>query len=263
MRIAALVLAALALVACGPGKTRTTASGAPVAETVFAASSLTDVLTDAAKAYEADGHPAPVLSFAASSILARQIEEGARADVFISADLDWMDYLAERKLIDEPSRRLIASNTLVLIAHASAACTIDLASLSGFDACLGKGKIALAEPGSVPAGKYAKAAFEPARGWVGIEKSAVYSDSVRGVLRLVETGEAALGVVYRTDAIAGGVKVKVLGEFAADAHDPIVYPAAAVARAGGLGVSGFLDFLSSDKGQAVLAAKGFGPPPSN
>ena len=194
--------------------------------TVFAAASLKESLDEAAVAYEAQtGQPLRV-SYAASSALARQIEQGAPADVFLSADLDWMDYLQQRKLVDEASRRNLLGNTLVLVAPASSpAKSLQLKPGVDLRPLLGDGRLALALTASVPAGKYARAAFESLGVWTQLQPRVAEAENVRAALMLVARGEAPLGVVYASDARAEP-KVRVLATFPAATHPPIVYPVA-------------------------------------
>ena len=226
--------------------------------TVFAAASLTDVLKQVGDLYAAEGHPAPVFNFAASSELARQIEQGAAADVFVSADEAWMNYLAEKNLIDAGTRETLLTNTLVLVTPADKPIAIELKDKLDLKAALKGGKLAMANPESVPAGKYGKEALEKLGAWAGVEKSVVHAENVRSALRFVEQGEAAAGIVYATDAKAAGASVAVAGTFPADSHMPITYPAAVMAgKEAGPG-AGFLTFLKSDKAKQAFVAAGFG-----
>jgi molybdate transport system substrate-binding protein len=249
------------LFACSPKaeeKAATPAAPVEAAVKVAAASSLTDVLKKIGEAYAADGHPAPVFNFAASSELARQVEQGADADVFVSADEDWMNYLAERKLIDDASRKTLLTNTLVLIAPTDHPFTLKIEPKMKLKAALKTGKLAIGNPDSVPAGKYAKEALDKLGVWAEVDPQTARAENVRAALRFVETGEAAAGIVYGTDAKASGDKVIVVGEFPADTHAPITYPAAVIAsKAGGPGKA-FLDYLSSEKSLAVFRQAGFG-----
>jgi molybdate transport system substrate-binding protein len=254
-----LVLAAIAaalLAACGGPEEEAAAPEAAVR--VFAASSLTNVLKTVGDAYAAEGHPAPVFNFAASSELARQIEQGAEADVFISADEAWMTALTEKSLVDPASRVGLLTNRLVLVAPADRPLTLELKQGTDFPAALEGGKLAIGNPDSVPAGRYAREALEHFGAWAGIEKDAVRAENVRAALRFVEAGEAAAGIVYATDAKASGDKVVVVAEFPADSHTPITYPAAAVAGKAGGPAKGFLEFLKSPEASSVFESAGFG-----
>jgi len=216
---------------------------------VLAASSMQESLADVAGAWAADGHPAPVLSFAATSALARQIEQGAPADLFVSADRDWMDTLADRGLLREGTRRDIVSNRLVLVRGTGTATS----GLVGLDA----GRLALADPVAVPAGRYAKAALESLGQWQAVESRVVPVENVRAALALVERGEAALGIVYATDAAASN-KVEVVRELPADSHPPIRYPAAVLAGSEHPDAAAFLAFLQSPEAQGLFRKHGFG-----
>lgn len=217
--------------------------------TVLAAASLQESLEEAAKAWEAQGHPAPVLSFAGSSALARQVEQGAPADLFISADQEWMDYLAEKNLIQPATRTDLLTNRIVLVAPKSG-------TVRSLDT-LGSGKLALADPEAVPAGRYAKAALESLGEWQAVESKVVPAENVRAALALVERGEAQLGIVYATDAKATD-KVEVVREFPATSHPPIRYPAALLARSDNPEAKLFLVFLSSAEANRIFASHGFG-----
>lgn len=213
-----------------------TASPAPAQERtepgllVFAAASLTDVLCELSAAWTRRSGIPVKLSFAASSALARQIEAGGRADVFISADRPWMDYLARHGLIDVASRRELAGNSLVLIAPADSPVRLRLERGVDFAAALGTGRLATGDPATVPAGRYAKSAFESLGVWPQLEHRLAVADNVRGALDFVARGEAPLGVVYATDAKAE-TAVRVVATFPAGTHPPITYPAAVTAVA--------------------------------
>ncbi len=254
-----MVLAAMAgglLAACGIAD-RQDSVDTEARPRIFAAASLTDVLTRIGQQYDAAGHPAPVFNFAASSELARQIEQGADADLFISADEAWMDYLAERDLIEASTRTTLLTNRLVLIAPADRPISIKLKQGMDLNAALDGGKLAIANLASVPAGKYAKEALEHFGAWAGVEAETVRAENVRATLRFVERGEAAAGIVYATDARMGGSSVQIVAEFPLGSHTPITYPAAVISgkvRAG----RRFLDFLGSSEAQAVFESAGFG-----
>jgi len=216
---------------------------------VLAASSLQESLTEAASAWEAQGHPAPVLSFAASSALARQAEQGAPADLFISADEEWMDDLEGKNLLRAGSRLDLLTNRIVLVTRKGG-------TVRSLEA-LGDGKLALADPEAVPAGRYAKAALESLGEWDAVAGKVVPAENVRAALALVERGEAALGIVYTTDAKASP-DVEVLREFPAESHPPIRYPAAILARSDNPDAAAFLAFLSSAEARKVFTDHGFG-----
>ena len=204
---------------------------APV--TVFAAASLTDALRSLAAEWQGRGHPAPRLSFAASSALARQIEQGAPADLFMSADEPWADYLQQRNLLVEATRRSPIGNALVLVAPADAARPVTLTRQTDLAALLGAGgRIATGDPAHVPVGRYAQAALSWMGQWEAIAPRLARADNVRSALLLVERGEAPYGIVYGTDA-AIGTGVRVVGTFPAESHPPITYPFALTRRAEG------------------------------
>jgi molybdate transport system substrate-binding protein len=191
--------------------------------TVFAAASLKEALDAAARPFEEKtGHKVSV-SYAGSNALAKQIEAGAPATLFISADLDWVDYVEQRGLTIPGTRRNLLGNDLVLIAPANSTTQVKIAP--GFDlaAALGGGRLALANPDAVPAGKYARAALTKLGAWQGVEAHVAPAENVRAALALVSRSEAPLGIVYRTDAMADK-GVRVVGAFPADSHPPIVYP---------------------------------------
>ncbi len=204
---------------------------APV--TVFAAASLTDALRALASEWQARSYPAPRLSFAASSALARQIEQGAPADLFMSADERWADYLQQRGLLAERTRSSPIGNALVLIAPAGAARPVTLTRETDLAALLGpNGRIATGDPAHVPVGRYAEAALTWMGQWGAIAPRLARADNVRSALLLVERGEAPYGIVYATDAAAGS-GVRVVGTFPAASHPPITYPFALTRRAEG------------------------------
>ncbi len=223
-------LAAIAGVALGSGAIG--AAPAREAVTVFAAASLTDALRDLGRQWAARGNPAPRLSFAASSALARQIEQGAPADLFLSADAAWADHLQERRLLVDATRQARLGNALVLIAPADAARPVALAPGIDLAALLGPGgRMATGDPAHVPAGRYARAALTWLGQWDAIAPRLARADNVRAALLLVERGEARLGIVYATDALASQ-GVRVVGTFPAGSHAPITYPFAVTRRAG-------------------------------
>jgi molybdate transport system substrate-binding protein len=225
---------------------------------VYAAASLTNALTDIGAAWESAGHAKPTLVFAASSALAKQIENGAPAQVFASADRKWMDYLVQRKKIEAASRRELLGNELVLIAPKGRAFAVKVEN--GFDlAGAFKGKLCTGEPDVVPVGTYAKQALTKFGWWSTLSSRVVGTDDVRTALAFVERGECPLGVVYATDA-AISEKVEVIARFPAGSHDPIVYPFALVTGAGPE-AGAFLDYLVTDAAQAVFKRYGFVPLP--
>jgi molybdate transport system substrate-binding protein len=223
---------------------------------VFAAASLTETLTEVGNAYAATGKAKPTFSFAASSALARQIENGAPAAIFASADEQWMDYLADRKLIVPSSRMTFLGNTLVLISPADKPLKVTIGYEFPLAAALGGGKLSMANPDSVPAGKYGKAALENLNVWRSVEGSVVRAQNVRGALAFVERGEAAAGIVYSTDA-ALTKKVVVVGTFPEISHGPITYPLAVVKGHDTPEARDFRAFMLSDAAKAVYRKYGF------
>ena len=235
------------------------AQGAPSDLIVLAASSLTDALNELGPAFTQATHRGVKLSYAASSALARQIEGGAPADVFMSADIEWMDYLQTRKLIDTASRHNVVGNRLVLISPADSTLRLRIAPHFALAAVLGDGRLATGNPDSVPVGKYAKQALTRLGVWGEIEGKLAPADNVRAALALVARGEAPLGIVYRTDALAEK-KVRIVADFPADSHEPITYPAATAAQPHA-GAADFVKFLLSPPAQTIFAQYGFDPAP--
>jgi molybdate transport system substrate-binding protein len=223
---------------------------------VFAAASLTDTLQKVSDAYTARGGARVKLSFAASSALARQIEAGARADVYFPADQEWMDYLETRRLIDASSRIDLLGNRLALIAPGEDPGAATLAQPRSILEALGaKGRLATGDPDSVPAGKYAKAALISLGLWKDVEARLARAENVRVALSYVARGEAPLGVVYSTDA-AAEPRVQVIELFPESSHAPITYPIAAVARARPA-ARGYLAFLRGPEARKVFVDAGF------
>lgn len=222
---------------------------------VFAAASLTNVLGELAQSYEKQSGNKVKLSFAASSVLARQIEAGGKADVFMSADQEWMDYLAERGLLDAKSRRDLVGNRLVLIAPADS--KVQLAIAPGFKLAetLGEGRLATGDPDTVPVGRYAKTALTNLGVWQSVADRLVRAENVRAALTYVARGEAPLGIVYATDAQIDQ-KVRVVATFPDNSHAPITYPAAATASAVP-GAAGFLAYLGGAEAAPVWKKYGF------
>jgi molybdate transport system substrate-binding protein len=223
---------------------------------VFAAASLTEALTDVGAAYAKAGHAAPVFSFAASSALARQIENGAPAALFVSADEEWMDYLAARKLIDAKSRVSFLGNSLVLVVPKGERLGVAIAPNFDLAGVLKGRKLALADPTSVPAGRYAQAALTSLGAWNAVEPLIVRADNVRAALTFVERKEAAAGIVYATDAALTD-KVEVAGTFPANSHPPISYPVAIIAKNDSPDARAFRDFLLSEPAKAIYRKYGF------
>jgi molybdate transport system substrate-binding protein len=244
-RLLALVLTCLAA---------TSASAASVV--VFGAASLREALDAQAKQFEsATGHKV-VVSYAASNTLARQIEAGAPVDLFISADLDWMDYL-DRKVLLMPGTRVdVLRNALVLIAPASSKSVLKIGP--GFDLpdALGSRRLAMGNPDSVPAGKYGKSALESLGMWRSVEKRVARAENVRAALALVSRGEAPFGIVYATDAYADK-RVRIVDTFPASSHPPIVYPAAILASSKSAAAKTLLDYLRTTPARATWERYGF------
>jgi molybdate transport system substrate-binding protein len=225
--------------------------------TVFAAASLKEAMDAQARQLEASTGNKVIVSYGASNALAKQIEAGAPSDAVISADLDWMDYLDQRRLLAPGSRFNLLRNTLVLIAPVSSKSALMIGPNFGLAAALGQEKLAMANPDSVPAGKYGKAALEKLGVWSGVEKQIARAESVRAVLALVSRGEAPFGIVYSTDALADK-GVRVVDTFPPDSYPPIVYPAALVATSKSPASKSFLDYLRSPAARPVWEQYGFG-----
>jgi molybdate transport system substrate-binding protein len=223
---------------------------------VFAAASLKNALDEINGLYEKQKGVKTKTSYASSPALAKQIEAGAPADVFISADLDWMDYVAQRHLIKPETRVNLLSNAIVLIAPASQAKPIAVAPNFPLAQALGAGRLAMADPASVPAGKYGKAALEKLHVWDSVSAKVAPAENVRAALLLVSRGETPLGIVYRTDAAADS-GVKIVGTFPPDSHPPIVYPIAVTRVAPHSGAADYVAFLKSAAARPAFEKQGF------
>jgi molybdate transport system substrate-binding protein len=247
------IFAALVIVS---GSTLSPALAQDKSLTVFAAASMKNALDDVDAAFTAKTGVKVAASYAASSTLAKQIEQGAPADIFLSADTDWMDYAAGKKDINEPTRVNLLGNSIVLIAPKDS--KIDNVTIGqGFDLAklAGDGKIATGDVKAVPVGKYAKAALEKLGAWQAAEPKFAMADSVRAGLTLVARGEAALGIVYSTDArVEPGVKI--VGTFPADSHPAIIYPVAATTAAKAEAAD-YLAYLRSPAAKTVFEKYGF------
>ncbi len=238
------------------------AGGAPTAlaadqkVAVFAASSLTDALKAAVAAWQANGNGPVVLSFGSSSTIAKQIEQGAPADIFASADETWMAYLMERNLIAAETVRRPIGNDLVLVGAPDTSHIIKIEP--GFDllGALRGGRLAIGDPKSVPAGRYARQALTNLGVWDEVAPHLAPAPNVRAAVALVQRGEAPLGIVYATDAMGLG-EMKMLTLFPEDSHDPIVYPMAIVAGRDQPDVKAFFDFLTGPDGLALFGRYGF------
>jgi len=224
--------------------------------TVFAAASLKNALDAANAAWQAETGNETTVSYAASSALAKQIEAAAPADLFISADLAWMDYVVEKKLIRDDTRSNLLGNRIVLVAPKDAAKAVDIKE--GFDLAglVGDGKLAMGAVDSVPAGKYGKAALEKLGVWPSVENKVAGAESVRAALALVSRGEAPYGIVYETDA-AADPGVVIVGTFPEDSHPPIIYPVAILAESRSPAAAAYLDFLKSEKAAPFFTGQGF------
>ena len=241
-------------VLCGPASSP--ASAQEKSLTVFAAASMKNSLDDVDAAYAAKTGVKVVASYAASSALAKQIEQGAPADVFVSADTDWMDYAVTKKSINQSTRVNLLGNSIVLIApkdsgigNVTIGQGFDLAKLAG------TGRIATGDVNAVPVGKYAKAALEKLGAWDAAASKFAMAESVRAALTLVARQEAVLGIVYSTDAKVEP-DVKIIGTFPADSHPPIIYPVAATTTAKAES-TGYLAFLRSSAAKAIFEKYGF------
>ncbi|MGO8919903.1 MAG: molybdate ABC transporter substrate-binding protein [Stellaceae bacterium] len=223
---------------------------------VFAAASLKNALDDAVAAYQRQGGDKVGVSYAASSALAKQLDSGAPADIFISADLDWMDYAQQRHLIKPETRKNLLGNRLVLIAPAASTVTVEIKPDFPLAALLGDGRLAMADPDAVPAGKYGKAALEKLGVWASVEAKVARAENVRGALFFVSRQEAPLGIVYETDA-AADKGVKIAAAFPEDTHPPIVYPIALTAVSKNAGAAAFLTFLESPAAKPFFEKQGF------
>ncbi len=257
-RVARAGLAVAVLVAAGAGPARAQAPAV-----VFAAASLTDAMGDVAKAWVAQGHPKPVLSFGSSAAMARQVEAGAPAELFASADERWMDDLAQHDALLAGSRRDVLGNRLVLVEPKATTAPVTIAEGGGFAGVLAgvlgpDGRLAVGDPASVPAGIYAEAALRRLGAWDAVSARLARSDSVRSALLLVERGEAPAGIVYETDAtVSPGVAVA--GVFPEASHAPITYPFALLKGSGGEAAA-LLAFMEGPQGLALFKARGFSAP---
>ncbi len=225
--------------------------------TVFAAASLKEAMDAQAKQFDATTGNKVIVVYGSSNALAKQVEAGAPADVFISADLAWMDYVDARHLVAPGTRVTLLRNTLVLVAPASSPAPLHIAPGFALAAALGGGRLAMANPDSVPAGKYAKAALESLGVWASVEASVARAENVRAALALVSRGEAPLGIVYSTDA-AADKGVRIVDTFPANTHPPIVYPAGMLATSKSSAARVLLDYLRSAPAATVWQQYGFG-----
>jgi molybdate transport system substrate-binding protein len=236
----------------------------PAAETkrpqilVFAAASLTDALQEIGAAYERTSGVGVKMSFDSSSNMARQIEAGARADVFFSADTQWMDYLQSRNLIQATTRRNVAGNRLVLIAPAGSQIRLRIAPHFPLAAALANGRLATGDPDSVPVGRYARSALSALGVWDEVAGRIVAAENVRTALMYVDRGEATLGIVYASDALIDK-NVRVVDTFPANTHEPIVYPVA-LTKAAQREAAGFVTYLIGPQAHEIFVKYGFSEP---
>ena len=222
---------------------------------VFAASSLTNVLDELGTVYTRESGQPVKFSYAASSALARQIEAGAKADAFLSADTEWMDYVQMRNLIDPRTRKDLLGNRLVLVAPADSPVQVKIAQGFPLASLLAGGRLATGDPDSVPVGRYARSALTSLGVWNDVEAHLVRAENVRAALGFIARGEAPLGIVYETDALVEK-KVRVVDVFPASSHPPIVYPVATLAKPQD-GARAFVTFLGSKKAAPIFKKYGF------
>lgn len=223
---------------------------------VFAAASLKNALDEIGAAWTRESGRKVTISYAGSNALAKQLEAGAPADVFVSADLDWMDYAASKNLIRPDTRVNLLGNALVLVAPKDSTVQVDLRPGVDLAAALNSGRLAMGNVDAVPAGRYGKAALEKLGAWEGVKDKVAQAENVRTALLFVSRGEAPLGIVYKTDA-ASDPTVKVVAEFPADASPPIVYPVARLKTSDNPDAQAFLDFLRSKPARALFEKQGF------
>jgi molybdate transport system substrate-binding protein len=249
----------LAAMLAQPGLAQDSGQGAVTGKgpLVLAAASLQESLTAAADAWAAQRHRRPILSFAASSALARQIEAGAPADLFLSADEPWMDAVEAKALLRPGTRAAFLTNRLVLIAPAGKGGQLAIRKGFPLARALGVGRLAMADPDAVPAGKYGKAALTALGVWPSVSSRIAVGESVRAALAMVERGQAPYGIVYETDARASRA-VRIVGTFPPASHPPITYPLALLKTASHPEAEGFRRFLLSPQGKAIFRRYGFG-----
>jgi molybdate transport system substrate-binding protein len=229
---------------------------APPTVTVFAAASLKESLDAVAVQWQARSGQKLVVSYAASSALAKQIEAGAPADIYISADGEWMDYLAGKKLIDPASRFNLVGNQLVMIVPVDSPVKKLRLDANSLRNALGDARLAVAETTSVPAGRYAKQSLEHLKLWPVVESQLAGAENVRAAMAFVARGECPLGIVYATDALAEP-KVRVVASFPASSHEAIIYPAARTAASDPAVSHGLLAFLKGSQARAIFRRAGF------
>ena len=249
-----LVMVGLILAACLANNPP--AIAAEGSTTVFAAASTTNAITDIARLFKEKNKGTVTHSFASSSTLAKQIANGAPADVYVSANPKWMNYLAKKKMIVPGSRFDLLGNRIVLIAPKDSSLKIKIAPHFDLARVLGDGKMAMGDPAHVPAGIYGKQALEKLGVWKAVEPKVARAKDVRAALALVERGEAPVGLVYATDA-AISKRVKVIGVFPEDSHPPIVYPVALVKGRATPTARSFIEFLTSPDAKGIFEKYGF------
>ena len=249
-----LALSAAAVLLWAAGAVPAAAQGKDVL--VFAAASLKNALDDVATQWQRESGKQVKISYAASNTLIKQIEQGAPADIFISADLDWMDYGAQKDLIKPDTRVNLLGNRLVLVAPKDASLSVDIKP--GFDLAtlLKGGRLSMANVAAVPAGKYGKTALEKLGAWDGVKDKIAQADNVRAALLLVSRGEAPLGIVYQTDA-ASDPSVKIVGTFPEDSHPPIIYPIALTRESTNPDAAAFLSYVKSPVARPAFEKQGF------
>lgn len=248
------VTAALFLVPVAPVLAQSTAQ--PKNVVILAAASLKNALDDASAAWTKETGKATRIAYAGSPALARQIESGVPADLFISADVRWMDYVAERMLIKPASRADFLGNEIVLIAAKDSKVALKIDKGFALRVALGEGRLAMANIDAVPAGKYGKASLEALGVWPSVVDRVAQAENVRMAMTLVSRGEAPLGIVYRTDA-AADPNVKIVGAFPASSHPPIIYPMALLASSSNPDAEAFLAFLKSPVARPFFEKQGF------
>jgi molybdate transport system substrate-binding protein len=249
-----LALLCVALLAGGGSIRPATAQSRDVL--VFAAASLKNALDDIAGQWQRETGKKVVVSYAASNTLIKQIEQGAPADIFISADLDWMDYGQQKGLIKPESRANLLGNRIVLVAPKDSAVSIEIKPGIDLGAVLKGGRLAMANVDAVPAGKYGKAALEKLGGWEGVKDKIAQAESVRAALLLVSRGEAPLGIVYQTDA-ASDPTVKIVGTFPENTHPPIIYPIALTKETSKADAAAFVSYIRSAAARPAFERQGF------
>lgn len=224
--------------------------------TVFAAASMKDVLGAVATEWKAAGHDEITVSLAASSALAKQIEQGAPADIFISADLKWMDYVEKAGLVADGTRKNLLGNAIVLVAPKDSTTSLKIQKGFALADTLGTERLAMGNTDSVPAGVYGKAALTSLGVWDAVKDKVAQAENVRAALLLVSRKEAPLGIVYATDA-SSDPEVKVVDTFPEDSHEPIVYPVATLKESKNADAAAFIEFLSTPKATEIFQAAGF------